>query len=99
MVEVWLFYMAAESSLIKALTIYGKSSQSNLKKLNCWRDDAIQSVADGKGGQLVSGSGNGTTFSVQASKLTNSEWFEALQFAIDRCESKKQSGVSIARFC
>jgi len=89
--------MAASSSLIKALVLYGKTSSANLTNLQTWSDAAIASIAAGNGGQVVSGSGNGMAFT-QNTSLTHDQWFEALQFAINRCNATTASGVSKARF-
>lgn len=91
--------MAAESGLITALYLHAKESRANLEELKCAKKQALQSIVDGNGGQVISGSGNGLSFSINNSKLTNAEWFEALQIAIQRCSSQKRSGISRARIC
>ena len=90
--------MAADSSLINALVIRGKRSLEELNKLKCASDDAYDSIVAGNGGQIVSGSGNGLSFTVANGKLTNSDWFEALELAIKRIEQRTKVGKSQARF-
>lgn len=62
---------------IAALRRYGASSPANRKQLEDWRDAALRAIANGDSGQIVSGSGNGVTFS-QTAGMTNLEWFTAL---------------------
>lgn len=42
-----------------------------------WKTSALASIAEGNGGQIVSGSGNGTSFAASLG-MTNFQWFTAL---------------------
>jgi|TARA_R110000868_G_scaffold56322_2_gene174328 hypothetical protein len=70
--------MASPSnSFIKALIRYGRASSENLANLAAWQVAAIEEIAANKGGQLVSGSTNGSTFT-QLAAMTNFEWVSCL---------------------
>lgn len=84
-------------NLVRSLISYARESESNLAKIKEWRDEALESMARGRGGQLVSGSGNGVSFSIDSTSLTVSQWFDALQQVLDTFE-RGRSPVSIAQF-
>ena len=46
-----------------------------------WLDEAIEEIAENKGGHVVSGSANGASFS-QLANMTNAEWASALDAAL-----------------
>ena len=74
--------MAAPSlQFIAALRRYGAETPANKKQLQDWKTTALAAIADGQGGQIISGSGNGVSFT-QTSGMTNLEWFEALDSAL-----------------
>lgn len=66
---------------ISALRRYGAESAANKKQLQDWKSAALSAIAEGQGGQIVSGSGNGVTFT-QTAGMTNLEWFQALDDAL-----------------
>ena len=66
--------------------MYARSSLSNKRQLECWRNTALQSIADGNGAQISSGSANGQSFGLTVAKITNTDWFEVLQSALDQVE-------------
>jgi hypothetical protein len=70
---------------LKALVRFGRCSPSNLTQLQAWQVATLQEIATNKGGQMVSGSTNGSSFT-QATSMTNSEWFEVLSEALEHIE-------------
>ena len=89
----------SSSSIITALVMYGKGSTANLAEMKCWQKDTLSKIAEGNGGQITSGSGNGMAFTVSDSSMTNKTWFESLTFAINKLEnSQVKKGVSRVRF-
>lgn len=66
---------------VGALRRYGAASEDNATQLATWKAAALTAIAAGNGGQIISGSGNGVAFA-QTSGLTNLEWFEVLDSAI-----------------
>ena len=82
--------------LRQALSLYGKEGVDNITKLKAWRDEALTLIAEGKGQELVSGSGNGVSFSVSPS-TTVQTWFMALQGAITQL-TKRHSSVRRVQF-
>lgn len=66
---------------ISALRRHGAESPANKKQLQDWKSAALAAIGDGQGGQIVSGSGNGVSFT-QTSAMTNTEWFQALDEAL-----------------
>ena len=66
---------------IAALRRYGAESPANKKQLQDWQAAALTAIGAGECGQIVSGSGNGVSFA-QTSGMTNMEWFQALDSAI-----------------
>lgn len=65
------------NSFLKALIRYGNASGGNLTNLQTWQTEAIVEIAAQKGGDLVSGSTNGSAFTKMTS-MTNYEWVEVL---------------------
>jgi len=76
-----LFIMAVSHGFIGTLRRYGARSAANKAQLETWLDEAIAEVAQNKGGDVVSGSANGASFS-QMANMTVSEWATALDKAI-----------------
>lgn len=62
---------------IRALVRYGNASEENLANISTWYDEAVAEIAAQKGGDIVSGSTNGSAFTKLAS-MTNAEWLEVL---------------------
>lgn len=74
--------MAAPSrQFIGAIKRYGDESAEKKAQLVTWKDAALASIAEGNGGHIASGSGNGLAFTMQIS-MTNAEWFTALDQAL-----------------
>ena len=89
--------MACSAKFIQTLRRYGARSASNELKLKSWLDEAIESVAEGKGGHVTSASANGASFSMDAT-MTNSEWASCLDQALLMIESGvKSTGRSYGR--
>ena len=80
--------MAAPTrQFIGTLYRYGKESAEDRARLVQWRRAAIQSIADGNGGDLASGSGNGVAFTKTQGGMTNAEWATALDLAIQAVDA------------
>lgn len=73
--------MAIAAGFISTLRRYGARSAKNKARLEMWLDEAIEEIADNKGGHIVSGSANGASFT-QTASMTNSEWASALDKAL-----------------
>ena len=82
--------MACSPRFINTLIRYGERDPANKAKLEEWLDEAIESVADGKGGHVVSASANGASFS-QVANMTNAEWASCLDEALLRIEQGVKS--------
>lgn len=63
---------------------YGAESAANRKQLQDWKAAALVELAENSGGDIASGSGNGLSFakSMSGSAMTNKDWFEALDDAL-----------------
>lgn len=84
--------MAAPTrQFIGALYRYGKESPEKRAKLVAWKDAALESIADGNGGDLASGSGNGLAFTKTQGGMTNAEWFTALDQAVQAIDAGGRS--------
>lgn len=73
--------MAIAAGFINTLRRYGARSAANKARLETWLDEAIEEIAENRGGHVVSGSANGASFS-QVASMTNSEWASALDRAL-----------------
>lgn len=73
--------MAIASGFINTLRRYGARNAANKARLETWLDEAIEEIAENRGGHVVSGSANGASFS-QVASMTNSEWASALDRAL-----------------
>lgn len=69
------------NSFIAALARYGLESDEKKAQLIAWKDAALAAIAEGNGGDIASGSGNGVAFTKMIS-MTTSEWFTALDRAL-----------------
>ncbi len=62
-----------------------------------WKKDTRNEIAEGRGGQVVSGSGNGTSFAVSLG-ITNFQWYAILGRILREIKSGQQRpSVTIAR--
>ena len=63
---------------------YGAESPANKKQLQDWKAEALAEIAENKGGDILSGSGNGVSFakSMGGASMTTKDWFEALDDAL-----------------
>ncbi len=75
---------APYQKLVSILRRWGLESSEKKAELIAWKDAAIRAMAEG--GDIVSGSGNGTSFAKQYS-LTGPEWLAALDEALQGIES------------
>lgn len=86
-------------AFVKALIRYGNASDTNLEQLQAWQTAALTEIATNKGGQIVSGSTNGSSFT-QLASMTNSEWFEVLSEALEHIDrGTMPQSRTIARLC
>ena len=85
------------SNIVSALISYARESKGNLEELKGYRATALADIAANKGGHLVSATGNGISATV-GGKMTNDEWFSALQHAITTVSRGFGTGRSYARF-
>lgn len=86
--------MAIAAGFIGTLRRYGTRSAKNKKRLETWLDEAIEEIAENKGGHVVSGSANGASFA-QMANMTNAEWASALDRALQMIElGVKSTGTS-----
>jgi hypothetical protein len=69
------------NSFIAALTRYGMESDEKKAQLITWKDAALTAIAEGNGGDIASGSGNGVAFTKMIA-MTTAEWFTALDRAL-----------------
>lgn len=86
-------------AFIRSLLRYGSASAENLANLSAWHTAGIEEIAANKGGQLVSGSTNGSAFT-QIAAMTNSEWVAVLNEVLDHIErGTTPQSRTIARLC
>jgi len=74
------------ASFVKSLVRYGNASAANLSNLETWYAAAIEEIATNKGGHMVSGSTNGSSFT-QIASMTNTEWFACLGEVLNHIEN------------
>lgn len=88
----------ASNSFIKSLIRYGNASAEKLAEIEAWEVAGIQEIAENKGGDLISGSTNGSAFSKQTS-MTTSEWVATLSEVLGHIEAGTvPQSRTIARF-
>ena len=91
--------MAATAGITNTLRRYGLRSPANLTQLETWLDAAIVSVADGNGGQVISASTNGASFSL-GQGMTNAEWANSIDRALQMIEyGVPSTSRSYGRIC
>ena len=91
--------MATPSRTIRTLRRYGARSAKNKAKLEKWRDDAIEDLADNKGADVAGGSSNGASFSFMVN-MTIAEWLDALDEALEMMEKNiKSTSTAYGRVC
>jgi hypothetical protein len=73
--------MAIANGFIGTLRRYGARSDANKAQLETWFYEAMEEIAQNKGGDVVSGSANGASFS-QMANMTVAEWSIALDRAL-----------------
>jgi len=96
--KCWPFIMAIANGFIGTLRRYGARSDANKAQLETWLDEAIEEIAQNKGGDVVSGSANGASFS-QMANMTVAEWASALDRALYMIENNVTSiGRSYGQF-
>lgn len=78
--------MAIPAGIINTLRRYGLRSAANKAKLEMWLDEAIEEIAENRGGHVVSASANGASFS-QLANMTNAEWASCLDRALEMIEN------------
>jgi len=63
---------------------YGLECPANKKQLQDWKAAALAEMAENKGGDILSGSGNGVAFAkaMGGASMSNKDWFEALDDAL-----------------
>jgi len=76
----------ASIQFIRSLVRYGNASANNLVKIKMWQNAAIEEIASNKGGQITSGSTNGSSFT-QAVSMTNAEWSTVLDLVLTHIEN------------
>jgi hypothetical protein len=87
------------NAFLKALIRFGNVSDTNLEQLQTWQTAVLTEIATNKGGQMVSGSTNGSSFT-QLASMTNSEWFEVLSEALEHINrGTMPQSRTIARLC
>ena len=87
------------SKVIKSLIRYGNTSALNRANLNTWHSEAIEEMSNNKGGQIVNGSTNGSSFGLNPSASIH-EWVALLETALDHLErGTKPTNRTIARLC
>lgn len=87
------------NSFVRSLIRYGNASPTNLANLETWHSAVIEEIAENKGGQMVSGSTNGSSFT-QVTSMTNSEWAAVLNEVLDHIENcTRPISRTIARLC
>ena len=98
------FMMPTAPGLVDALREYGEESEKNKAKLITWRDEAIENIAELKGGHLSSASANGASFMIGHSgsstmNMTNAEWLVCLRLALKQINLRYRgsSGTSYGR--
>lgn len=91
--------MAIPAGLVNTLRRYGLRKAENLTNLETWLDEALEAIAEGKGGHVVSASANGASFS-QAANMTNAEWSTVLDRALHMIElGVSSTSRSYGRIC
>jgi hypothetical protein len=71
-------------TFVARLRRHGAESAANRKQLQDWKAEALADLAENKGGDILSGSGNGVSFakSLGGGVMTNKDWFEVLDDAL-----------------
>jgi hypothetical protein len=91
--------MATPAGFTHTLRRYGLRSAENKTQLETWLDASIVSVGEGNGGQVVSASTNGASFSL-GQGMTNAEFANALDYALNMIEKGINStSRSYGRIC
>lgn len=74
--------------ILNALLRYGNTSPENLAKIQTWFTESMEQLAEGKGSQIVSGSGSGQSFAMSLDpNMTLASWVEILDRALTMLEN------------
>ena len=82
---------------VKRLLSYMRRSKANYNQIVAMQSRALTSIDEGRGGQIISGSGNGLTFTLGGS-MSNMEFFNAIEAALQLYESGAGGSVSFGTF-
>ena len=74
------------NKFIKSLVRYGNTSAENLAEIKAWQISTLKEIGKNKGGQLVSGSVNGSSFT-QETSMTNHDWVSVLEDVLGHIEN------------
>jgi hypothetical protein len=80
--------------LARSLARWGAKSTENRDQLEEWLDEAILSIASGKGAAIQSTAGNGINVSFMSSGMTNAEWLNVLTLAIQYIDTPAVSKIT-----
>ena len=83
-------------SLANTLYRWAKNDAEKQAQIEVWLDDAISAIAEGKGSQLTSSSGNGVSVTFSQG-LTFVQWANILGKTLQYLENGGKASTSIAR--
>jgi hypothetical protein len=85
----------ADTRTVKKLRRYGERSAKNKRNLEKWLDESIESMGKNDGAQVSSASSNGASFSYRPDGMTNDEWSNCIDEALQMIENGiKSTSVS-----
>ena len=87
----------SRGNLIRAIHIWAYGNAQRIAQLETWQTEALENLAEGKGGHYTSASMNGIAFTMTAGKITNADWFGILTEVLYLINNSASPAPSIIR--
>lgn len=85
--------MDVDATAAKNLARWACLKPGNREQLEEWLDEAVASIAAGKGAQVISTAANGITVSFGSNGMTNSQWFNTLSLALQYIDNPPSNRI------
>ena len=82
-----------EVNLARTLFRWARNDSDKTAQLETWLDEAIASIAEGKGASMQSASANGVSVLMSGASMTVSAWAATLSHALSLLESPPVSVI------
>ena len=76
-----------DGRLAKTLYKWARDNEENQTKLETWLNEAVTAIAEGKGSQIMSATGNGVSVNLAPAGMTVTSWANTLSVALSYLEN------------